>query len=168
VLLLGKLEFLVVCRGYSWSLVGKQTVFRSLQSGEWVPIFLRMEMGRMNTAKIAKILAPVDAGEDASRESRVRAGFWRTAKRAARHVPFMEDVVAGYYAALDRNTPLRVRGTLLAALAYFVMPLDVIPDFLLAFGFTDDIAVLAAAITAIRGHIKPEHHEAARAALTRD
>lgn len=119
----------------------------------------------MDEAKIGEILKPADAREEARREADVRARFWRTARRAARQVPFMEDVVAAYYAALDRATPLKVRGTLLAALAYFVMPADMIPDFIVGFGFTDDVAVLTAAIAAIRGHIKPTHREAARAAL---
>lgn len=119
----------------------------------------------MNEAKLGEILAPAGEHEDARREEDVRARFWRTARRAVRQVPFLEDVVAGYYTALDRETPLRARGTLLAALAYFVMPADMIPDFIVGFGFTDDAAVLAAAIAAIRSHIKPAHREAARAAL---
>lgn len=123
----------------------------------------------MNTilpqSRISQILKPVDAKEDSRREKRVRQGFWRTLRRAAAHIPFMEEVVAAYYAALDSKTPLRVRGTLLAALAYFVMPIDVIPDFLVVFGFTDDLAVLTAAIAAIQGHIRPEHRSAAKAAL---
>ncbi len=119
----------------------------------------------MDASRINDILKPVDAGRSERREERVRTGFWRTARKAARHVPFMEDVVAAYYAALDRKTPLRVRGTLLAALAYFVMPADLIPDFIVGLGFSDDVAVLTAAITAIQGHIKPAHRKAARAAL---
>lgn len=115
-----------------------------------------------------EILKPADARERERREEKVRAHFWHTAKRAARHIPFMEDVVASYYVALDRDTPLRVRGTMLAALAYFVLPADVIPDFIIGLGFTDDVAVLTAAITAIRGHIKPAHREAARQALAED
>ena len=111
------------------------------------------------------VLESAGAEEDARRERRVRSDFWRTAKRAARHVPFMEDVVAGYFAALDRKTPLRARGTLLAALAYFVMPADMIPDFIVGLGFTDDVAVLTAAFAAIRGHITPAHREAAREAM---
>ena len=55
--------------------------------------------------------------------------FWRTARKAARHVPFMEDVVAAYYCALDKETPLRAKGILLAALGYFVLPTDSIPEF---------------------------------------
>lgn len=120
----------------------------------------------MNEARIGEILKPADAREDAWREAEVRSKFWRTLKRAARQVPFMEEVVAGYYTALDRGTPLKARGTLLAALAYFVMPADLIPDFVVGFGFTDDVAVLTAALAAIRGHIKPAHREAAREALS--
>jgi len=98
-------------------------------------------------------------------EANVREKFWHTAKRAARHVPFMDEVVAAYYCALDRRTPMRVKGTLIAALAYFVLPVDTIPDFILGFGFTDDIAVLTAAIAAVRSHITPAHRLAARQAL---
>lgn len=98
-------------------------------------------------------------------ESSVRSKFWPTAKRAARYVPFMEDVVAGYYCALDSRTPLRAKAILFAALAYFVLPTDTVPDLLLGIGFTDDIAVLTAALAAIRAHLKPAHREAARASL---
>ena len=39
-------------------------------------------------------------------ESEVREKFWRTAKKAARQVPFMDEVVAAYYCALDKSTPV--------------------------------------------------------------
>ena len=99
-------------------------------------------------------------------EQRVRGGFWRSARRAAGQIPFMDELVAAYYCALDRRTPTKVRGILLAALAYFVMPADTIPDFIVGLGFTDDIAVLTAAIAAVRPHIRERHRKAARAALT--
>ncbi len=119
----------------------------------------------MDETRIDEILKPADEEETRRREHHVREDFWRTAKRAARHVPFMDEIVAAYYAALDPKTPFRVRGTLLAALAYFVLPIDLIPDFLVGFGFTDDVAVLTAAITAVRTHIKPVHRAAAKTAL---
>lgn len=93
--------------------------------------------------------------------------FWRTAKKTARHVPFMEEVVAAYYCALDQRTPLRVKGVLFGAIAYFVLPTDSIPDFILGLGFTDDIAVLSAAIAAVRAHLTPAHRLAAREALSK-
>lgn len=119
----------------------------------------------MKKATIDEILSPSDARASDERAARVRAKFWRTLKRAARQIPFMEDLVAAYYCALDTQTPTRVRGILLAALAYFVLPVDVIPDFIAGFGFTDDVAVLSAAITAVRTHITPAHYAAARASL---
>ncbi|MEX0956491.1 MAG: YkvA family protein [Rhizobiaceae bacterium] len=119
----------------------------------------------MDNVKIGEILVPVSSEETRRREDRVREKFWRTTKRAARAIPFMDEVVAAYYCAFDAETPTRARGILIGALAYFVLPTDFIPDFLLAFGFTDDLAVLTAAITAIRPHIKDHHRAAARQAL---
>lgn len=104
-----------------------------------------------------------DAGE-----SEVREKFWRTAKKAARQVPFMDEVVAAYYCALDNKTPLRAKAILLAALGYFVLPADAIPDFVFGVGFTDDVAVLTAAIAAVRAHITPAHRLVAREALASD
>jgi uncharacterized membrane protein YkvA (DUF1232 family) len=109
-----------------------------------------------------EILGPED---DTSREKRVRSRFWATLKKAARQIPFSESLVAAYYCALDPATPTRVRATLLAALAYFVMPVDAIPDVLVGIGFSDDATVLLAAIAMVRAHITPEHRAAARQAM---
>ena len=122
----------------------------------------------MSTVNVGEILVPVGAEETRGREQRVRKNFWRTAKRAARYVPFMDEVVAAYFAALDTRTPARVKATLFAALAYFVMPFDFVPDVLALVGFGDDIAVLTAAITAVRPHIRDAHRIAARQALAED
>jgi uncharacterized membrane protein YkvA (DUF1232 family) len=119
----------------------------------------------MDEVKIGEILGPVGADESFRRERRVREQFWRTAKHAARQVPFMDELVAAYHAALDHDTPVRAKATLLAALAYFVMPFDIVPDFLAIVGYGDDLAVLTAAITAIRPHISDSHRSAAKAAL---
>lgn len=101
----------------------------------------------------------------AGKAERVRRDFWPKIKSVAAKIPFAEDAVAAYYCTLDRRTPLRVRGMLLGALAYFVLPADAIPDFLPVLGFTDDAAVLLAVYQVVASHILPEHREAARAAL---
>ena len=54
---------------------------------------------------------------------------------------------------------------LLGAIAYFVFPADAIADLLPLFGFADDAAVLAAAITQVAGSITDEHRARAREAL---
>ncbi|MBB4003755.1 MAG: YkvA family protein [Aurantimonas endophytica] len=111
------------------------------------------------------VLQPGTDEEQARQEERVRASFFDTARRALRYVPFMEDVIAAYYCAIDPKTPSASRGVLLAALAYFVLPFDIMPDFLFGIGFTDDIAVMWAAFRAVRGNIKPEHYVKARETL---
>ena len=56
----------------------------------------------------------------------------------------------------------------MGALAYFIMPADVIPDFIAGLGYTDDAAVLIAAIKAIRDHLRPEHRDKARKFLEKE
>jgi uncharacterized membrane protein YkvA (DUF1232 family) len=97
----------------------------------------------------------------------VRRGFWRKLARVAAQIPFAEDLLTAYYCAFDRSTPYHVRAALVAALAYFVLPFDVMPDVLPMLGFTDDAAVLAGAIKLVWSHIEPAHREAAGAALAR-
>jgi uncharacterized membrane protein YkvA (DUF1232 family) len=100
-------------------------------------------------------------------DSALRRSFWRKIQRVAASIPFAEDLLAAYYCAFDHNTPLQVKATLVAAIAYFVLPFDAIPDVMPALGFTDDAAVLAAAINLVTSHILPLHRDAARAALAR-
>ena len=112
-------------------------------------------------------LAP-DEEKMARDEQVVKIGFWRKVRSTLGKVPFTEDAVAAYYCATDRNTPAYVKAVLMGAIAYFVIPADVIPDFIVGLGFTDDAAVLMAALSAIRGHLKPEHRSCARAFLEGD
>jgi uncharacterized membrane protein YkvA (DUF1232 family) len=105
--------------------------------------------------------------EFARHESIVRGGFWNKLGGLAARLPFAEDLLTAYYCAFDRNTPHHVRAALLGALAYFVLPIDVVPDVLPVLGFTDDAAVLATALKLVLDHIEPAHRDAARQALAR-
>src|SRR3569833_1075760 len=69
-----------------------------------------------------------------SDEQIVRDGFWTKARQTLGRIPFSVDAVAAFYCATDAATPLAVRASLFGALAYFVLPFDVIPDFLLGLG----------------------------------
>jgi uncharacterized membrane protein YkvA (DUF1232 family) len=132
----------------------------------------RQELEREMDDKVlyGEILGPevIDPRENVRRAKNVRHKFWATFRKAVRAIPFSEDLVAAYYCAFDPTTPARVRGVLLAALAYFVLPLDTIPDFIAGIGFTDDIGVLIAAIAMVGSHINDSHREKARRALAGD
>ena len=98
-------------------------------------------------------------------EGAMSGSFWLKLKRVVAQIPFAEDLIAAYYCAFDKNTPLPVKATLLGAIAYFVLPMDAIPDFIPVIGYTDDAAVLAAAIKVVSDHITPAHRQAAREKL---
>ena len=109
----------------------------------------------------------VDHDKLAADEALVNEGIWEKLRKTLGHVPFVEDALAAYYCATDGKTPMYVKAVLMGALAYFIVPTDVIPDFIAGIGYTDDAAVLAAAIGAVRSAMRPEHFDAARAFLTR-
>ena len=101
----------------------------------------------------------------ARNEETVRRGFWPKLTRVLAHIPFADEVVAAYFCAIDPRTPLRARAILYAALAYFILPFDLIPDFIFGIGFTDDMAVLVTAIGLIRNHMTDEHRAMAHEAI---
>lgn len=82
-------------------------------------------------------------------------------RRVLRHLPFARDLAAMSFAVRDRRTPLWVKGTLAAALAYFGLPFDVVPDVFLGLGFTDDAAAMMVAFRAIWTHVTDEHRSQA-------
>jgi uncharacterized membrane protein YkvA (DUF1232 family) len=108
-----------------------------------------------------------DVAKLARDEAYVRRGFWAKVRRIASALPFVEGLLTAYYCAFDRDTPRHVQAALLGALAYFVLPFDIIPDMLPVLGYTDDAAVLATALKLVASHIRPEHRAAAKRALAR-
>lgn len=100
-------------------------------------------------------------------EVKVRQGFWPKVGRVAARIPFAQQAVAVYYAARDPETPVAAKGIMMGALAYFVMPIDAIPDILAGIGFTDDAAVITAVIATLGANVRKKHREAAERALER-
>ena len=96
---------------------------------------------------------------------RTKAKLIPKLRKVAGKIPFADDLAASYYCATDRRTPLKAKAVLYAALAYFVLPADVVPDFVAGMGFTDDATVLATALGVVGVHVKPRHRRAARRLL---
>lgn len=108
-----------------------------------------------------------DGAEALRNADDVRRAFRVKARRVASSLPFAEDLIAAYYCAFDRTTPLQVKAALVGALAYFVLPFDVMPDLMPALGFADDAAILATALRMVANHINENHRKAARRVLAR-
>ena len=100
-------------------------------------------------------------------ETRVRRGFWPKIVRTAARIPFADQALSVWFAARDPETPAAAKGLMLGALAYFVLPVDAIPDIFAVIGFTDDAAVFAALLATLGANIKRKHRDQAGEALER-
>jgi len=96
-----------------------------------------------------------------SKQNFVKKGFWGKVKKYAGKVPFIRDAIAMYHSMLDSDTPLNVKITIAGALAYFIMPLDAIPDFLAGIGYLDDAGIVASALTIVSNYVTKEHYNEA-------
>ena len=75
-----------------------------------------------------------------------------------RNLALVEDLLwepPGGFVAVTGETGAG-KSIILGALGYFIFPIDAIPDVLVPLGYTDDLGVLAAAVTAVAMHITPE------------
>jgi uncharacterized membrane protein YkvA (DUF1232 family) len=90
--------------------------------------------------------------------------FWQKIKSfatlAGREV--IEKALTLLYAAQRPETPLWAKTIIYSALAYLVLPTDVIPDFIPFTGYADDLATLATALGAVAMSITPQVKEAAK------
>ena len=118
-------------------------------------------------AAMAQNLTVYDPKKFERDQARVAGGFWPKLKRVARRVPFVDELLAAYYCTIDPKTPLQAKAILMGALAYFVLPIDVIPDFIVGFGYTDDAAVLYAAIRSVSRYITDDQRARAKETLKR-
>ena len=114
-----------------------------------------------------KEIVPYDPVKLRHDQAKVERKFWDKLRKYIRQVPFVDDLIAAYYCAMDAATPLHVKAVLFGALAYFIMPIDLIPDVIAWVGFTDDAAFLYAAIRIVAPHIKDDHRRQAKAAIDR-
>lgn len=100
------------------------------------------------------------------RNERVSRGLVPKLLKVVGRIPFADDLAAAYFAARDPLTPMKAKAVLFAALAYFVMPADALPDVIAGLGFTDDATVLATALAVVGAHVKEPHKRLARRLLS--
>lgn len=117
----------------------------------------------INSVHTAGALVPV-----AGQERIVRRRFWSKVRSTLGKIPFTEQAVASFYCATDAKTPPHAKAILFAALAYFVLPIDMIPDFIAGLGFSDDATVIFAAFSALSPYLTETHFQRARAFLDKE
>ena len=96
------------------------------------------------------------------------ASFWgkirQYAVTAGKEV--IEKALILYYCLQDKDTPTRAKTVILGALAYFISPIDAIPDLTPIMGYSDDLGALAMALAVVASHLKKEHARLASQKLT--
>ena len=91
-------------------------------------------------------------------DSRLWEKLFRVAKRAGATV--VRPVLELYYLLQSGQVSLQHKAYIIGALGYFILPVDLIPDYLLALlGFADDIAVMTFALKTVKENITPEIRE---------
>ena len=76
-----------------------------------------------------------------------------------------QPALEGFELIMDKSTPPQVRISMIGALTYLIVPIDLIPDFIPASGFSDDLVALTAVISLWQHHITPEMKFRARCKL---
>ena len=75
-------------------------------------------------------------------------GFWdkisSVVKKAGAEVIYK--ALQLYYVTQNPDCPMTVKATIYAALGYFILPIDLIPDFIPVVGYSDDLLAIGAAL----------------------
>ena len=120
-------------------------------------------MGRSAMTIVRRLYHHFQNNPDAMKK--VIAEFPDKVKDSSGRVSFTMQATAMYYALRDPHTSIKVKAMLAAALAYFIMPFDLIPDWIVGLGFTDDFAVVVMVLRQVSGSITQEHYDLARRRL---
>jgi len=74
--------------------------------------------------------------------------FWdklkKHAKKAGSSVVYA--VLLLYYTLQKPEIPVKTKATIIGALGYFILPIDLVPDFLVGMGYADDLGALGIAL----------------------
>ena len=67
-----------------------------------------------------------------------------------------------YYVLQESSCPAHIKAAILGALGYFILPIDVVPDFIPGVGFGDDLVVITAALLMAQAYVDEEVKRKAR------
>ena len=95
------------------------------------------------------------------------SGLWKKVKSVAKKagIKTIYMVLLLHYVLKSPDVPLEDKAKIYGALGYFILPIDLIPDFIPAVGYSDDVAALAFALHAVWKNVTPEIKEQAQRKL---
>lgn len=109
--------------------------------------------------KISWTTKKLDRYQSEYSPSRLMEKLKKYGKQAGAKVVYY--VLLLYYALKDGNLSFREKAIIFGALGYFILPFDIIPDFVFG-GYLEDYAALIFALNHLRKKISPETSHKAR------
>ena len=109
----------------------------------------------------SKLLPLIEDKLSIVNEENVKSNFFDKLKSNMGNITFIREAVIMYYCAIDPSTNKFAKTIAIAALVYFINPIDIFPDFIPFTGFLDDAAMVTGAIASMRSSIKDEHEKKA-------
>lgn len=97
--------------------------------------------------------------EEVNRNSElVSANIWEKLEAVGKKISFAKDIVALYRYMKDSSVQWYRKGIVVAALIYFISPIDAIPDLAPLIGYLDDLGVITAVLKYL-GHELMQYYE---------
>ena len=95
------------------------------------------------------------------------SGLWKKVKSVAKKagIKTIYMVLLLHYVLKSPDVPLEDKAKIYGALGYFILPIDLIPDFIPVVGYSDDVAALAFALHTVWKNVTPEIKEQAQRKL---
>lgn len=113
---------------------------------------------------ISNVIANIGKWTENYTPTKLFSKIGSTAKAAGKKAVYAALLL--YYALTADEVPLKDKLIVIGALGYFICPADLIPDFVVGLGYTDDVGVLVWATKTIWNNITPATHQKARERLS--
>ena len=94
-----------------------------------------LNFGQMNEQKME---------EYKEKEKFVDENLWGKLEKSGKRISFAKDILALYRYMKDPLVKWYRKAIVVAALVYFIVPIDTIPDLIPLFGYLDDLGVITA------------------------
>jgi uncharacterized membrane protein YkvA (DUF1232 family) len=86
------------------------------------------------------------------------ASFWKKLKHVASKVgsKVLYPALQLYFLLQAKDVPMKAKTLIVGALGYLILPTDLVPDFIPALGFTDDLTALMVALRTLNKYLSPD------------
>jgi len=104
----------------------------------------------------------IDEDEVQKKIEYVDENLWGKLEKSGKRISFAKDILALYSYMKDPSVKWYRKAIIVAALIYFIVPIDTIPDITPLFGYLDDLGVIAALLKYLGSELVPYYPEGYR------